>query len=245
MVHSNAQKKTDAEPISQVEACYKLLRSKIVSCELAPGLRLTEQDLIACTGFGRTPVREALMRLDHDGLVFTRPRSGYRVKPLTEKTINDLYDIWRLVGPLTARLAYQRMTPEVRGRIAALDDVSFRPDMSLAEQVATANNLFEVLAEATENEQLIYICRRLWGDMDRLYTMFLSTEMGNAWLPSHGEMERLAKATDPDLVAARIYDAICASQAGIIEAFRQREPERLANLPTTPSKRVRARAELI
>ena len=71
------RKAASKPPNSQVDRCYGILRELISTCKLRPAQRLTERDLMERTGFGRTPVREALLRLGHDGLVEALPRTGY------------------------------------------------------------------------------------------------------------------------------------------------------------------------
>ncbi|HEY1454899.1 MAG TPA: GntR family transcriptional regulator, partial [Candidatus Dormibacteraeota bacterium] len=82
---------------------YRRLRADIASCRLAPGQRLTERGLAARTGLGVASIRDALTRLDHDGLVRTLPRKGYQVKPLTIKAVDDLFHFWAVIGPELVR----------------------------------------------------------------------------------------------------------------------------------------------
>src|SRR3954447_11474126 len=109
-----------SEPrISLGEAAYRRLRGDIIACRLAPGQRLTEKQLAADTGFGLAPIRDALTRLDHEGLVRTLPRKGYQVTPLTLKSVDDLFTLWRIVGPEIVRLGVRDATADQRQRIGA------------------------------------------------------------------------------------------------------------------------------
>ena len=80
----------DSRPASLADEAYAALRDRIVDCRLAPGLRVTEKQLAAELGVGHTPVRQALARLDNDGLVKTLPRRGYQITPLTIESVNEL-----------------------------------------------------------------------------------------------------------------------------------------------------------
>jgi DNA-binding GntR family transcriptional regulator len=227
---SNASE--DTEEASQVDRCFRQLRDLIVSCELKPGQRITEKTLIAQTGFGRTPLREALLRLERDGLVSIFPRSGYMISPISEQSINDLYDVWRLIGPLIARSAYYKMTSEIRESIAALElPASEFAKLSPLEKSRHVARHFDILAQTSGNSQLIYIYRRLAAEMARFFVFFLASERGMGWLHKEGELRQLAYSSDPDAVAARIADAIRLSQEGILACWRELE----ARLSSAPS----------
>ena len=72
---------------------------KIVSCEYLPGQELNEKMIMEETGFGRTPLHEALKALHREGLVEIFPRRGLRISPLTERRVNDLYQVRKLLEP--------------------------------------------------------------------------------------------------------------------------------------------------
>lgn len=67
---------------SQSRLAYLTLESLIVTLKLAPGSLVTEKQLIALADFGRTPVREAIQKLEWQGLIEVRPRAGLQIAPL-------------------------------------------------------------------------------------------------------------------------------------------------------------------
>lgn len=79
---------------------YEYLFKKIISCEYLPGQELNEKQLLEVTGLGRTPLREALLALQKEGLIEIFPRKGMRIPPFTEKQIKDLYQTRKLIEPL-------------------------------------------------------------------------------------------------------------------------------------------------
>lgn len=81
---------------------YDVLFQKIVYCEYAPGQSISEKQLLEETGFGRTPLREALLLLKKKGLVDIFPRKGMRISPITEKGARDLYQARKLMEPTVA-----------------------------------------------------------------------------------------------------------------------------------------------
>ena len=175
---------TDAsEPrISLGEAAYRKLRGDIIACRLAPGQRLTEKQLAADTGFSLAPLRDALTRLDHEGLVRTLPHKGYQVTPLTPKSIDDLFVVWEINGPELIRLAVRRATDD---QLAAAQAAFEELDRLAEEQghsdaalrdIEVVNATFGILAEATGNAYLITLFQRLSGDMGRIRALLLTSD---------------------------------------------------------------------
>ncbi|MCW8378684.1 GntR family transcriptional regulator [Streptomyces justiciae] len=160
------------------ESAYRRLRADIISCRLAPGERLTERALAAATGFGVSPIRDALKRLDHEGLVRTLPRKGYQVRPLTIKTVDDLFDFWSVLGPEVARRGVSRASDAQIGYIVGgqeeavrlMREQGYTPEVS-RRMVAIVDEMFTVLAEATGNDYMIGAHARVSGELERVWTL--------------------------------------------------------------------------
>jgi GntR family transcriptional regulator, carbon starvation induced regulator len=84
------------------------LRAAILANELAPGERLRPAELAARWNVSPTPLREALLRLEADGLVESVPHKGTRVTPLTRSSLAQLYELRLLLEPLALRKALAR-----------------------------------------------------------------------------------------------------------------------------------------
>ena len=87
------------------------MRDAIVDGTLAPGERLRDQELCAWLGLSRTPVREALSRLEQDGLVETAPQRFTRVAPLDRRAARDAFPVVAALHALAAELARRRASP--------------------------------------------------------------------------------------------------------------------------------------
>ena len=79
------------------ETVYEVLRADMISCKLIPGTELREAELAARFEVSKSPVRDALMRLEREGLVITLPRQGYRVAPVS---LSDMLDMFHLRAAL-------------------------------------------------------------------------------------------------------------------------------------------------
>lgn len=75
------------------ETVYEQLRADMISCKLAPGTEIREAELAARFDMSKSPVRDALMRLEREGLVITLPRQGYRVAPVSLSDVLDMFHL--------------------------------------------------------------------------------------------------------------------------------------------------------
>lgn len=212
------------------ERAYQRLRADIVGCRLLPGQWITERALAADTGFGASPIREALTRLDHEGLVRTVPRKGYQVAPLTTKSVRDLLDLWEIVGPELMRRGVPRTTEAQQQRLADVLE-QFGAGSRSTSGVEAASRLvvhledaFAVLAEAVDNTYLIDLVRRLSGDLMRLWVVVLADEPAAVLLESAAFWRRGLLDRDGEALAAAMtrYGA----------AFRARVDTALARRPS-------------
>lgn len=155
------------------DQAYALLRQRIVSLKMPPRMRFTEREVSQETGFGAMPVREALDRLNHDGLVETIPRRGYRVAGLTLKSVDDFFTVWGVISPLILRLAKERATTEQNARLASIHREHSREikkaQFNTENWIQISRRQFDLLAEATRNPPLQAIYRKLSAEMDRIF----------------------------------------------------------------------------
>lgn len=99
---------------------YDNLKGKILNNELLPGDKLIEMDIAKDLGVSRTPVREALSRLNEEGLVENFPRKSYIVSKISMKKAKDLYDVRTALEPLAVKtLAEEGITK----RTQELEDI--------------------------------------------------------------------------------------------------------------------------
>lgn len=172
----------EATPLG--DTVYRRLRADIINCRIAPGEWLTERGVAAEMGFGTSPVRDALKRLDHDGLVRTVPRKGCQVKPLTVQSVDDLFGFWAAVGPEVARYGVVRATDEQLGRVIA----GFEETVRLVEKygatrevtwrtVEIVDEVFATLAEATGNDYMISAHHRVSGELARVWVLVTDSRL--------------------------------------------------------------------
>jgi DNA-binding GntR family transcriptional regulator len=108
---------------SVAQLAYVALRNAILAMDAydpEADLRLDEKSLAADLGVSRTPVREALARLEHEGLVEIRPRSGVRILRKTKEEIVEMIVAWAALEAMAARLTCERASDAEIGSLRKL-----------------------------------------------------------------------------------------------------------------------------
>lgn len=138
------------------DRAYEMIRDTIVAGTLAPGEQLREQELQEWIGVSRTPIREALMRLERSGLVRTRPGRSTTVVPLDDDRVRDAIPVVASLHVLAARLASGRLTPEQLALMRAANEefagAVSRGDIDAA--LAADDRLHDVVIAAAANQVL-------------------------------------------------------------------------------------------
>jgi DNA-binding GntR family transcriptional regulator len=143
---------------------YESLRSDILSCRLAPGDDMREQELAERYAVSRQPVREALLRLEREHLVTVQPRQGYRVNPISLGDARDLLRFRLALEPACVADAIENAGDDVLG---ALDQ--FRRFEGDHEDFIAYNRAFHcALAQASGNRRMAAALCDLIGQADRL-----------------------------------------------------------------------------
>jgi DNA-binding GntR family transcriptional regulator len=121
----------DAGPLRQksTERVYLALRRKVIDSELAPGSQILEQELAIMLGVSRTPLREALILLEREGLLEIIPRHGVRIVPMSATDMREIYQVLiTLESTAAATLASQ---PRGGAALDELDAIYARMDTRL------------------------------------------------------------------------------------------------------------------
>lgn len=145
------------------------LRTAILRGDLPPGRRLMEITLANELGVSRTPVREAIRKLELEGLVVVSPRRGATVAGITQEGVKNVLEVRRALEDLAVELACERMTGEDVERLKA-SQIKFCEaiDTNDIMHIAYADEAFHMcIYEASYNEKLILILANLREQMYR------------------------------------------------------------------------------
>lgn len=151
------------------DVVFNTLRQAILKGELKPGERLMEIQLAQRLGVSRTPIREAIRKLELEGLVTMVPRKGAEVAQITEKSLRDVLEVRKALEELAMQIACDKISDDILGDLEiALDE--FKKSINSKELTAIAEadvNFHDVIYNATSNEKLIQILNNLREQMYR------------------------------------------------------------------------------
>jgi DNA-binding GntR family transcriptional regulator len=130
----------DPEPMFQPadvrslrDMAYEDIRDAILAGALPPGRRVKERDVAAQMGISTTPVKEALRRLEQEGLVVSQPRRGAVVSRLVQIPVEEIEEIRGALEAIAARLAAERMSDAELARLRALTEGMTRLTLEMRE----------------------------------------------------------------------------------------------------------------
>lgn len=141
---------------TNAEQAYQKIKRQIIRTELNPGDVINEGDLMKELGLGRTPIREALKRLQSDDLVVVKPRRGIFVAELAITDLSQIFEVRVELESLAVRLACRRITEDQLKRLKKLADQYLKSPSSSKEEMIDLDGRFHALIrEATHNRFLI------------------------------------------------------------------------------------------
>lgn len=160
------------------DVVFNTLRQAILRGELKPGERLMEIQLANKLGVSRTPIREAIRKLELEGLVLMIPRRGAEVAEITEKSLRDVLEVRRALEELSVKLACERITEEQIGELkAAAKD--FEEVLKSGDVTAYAEadvKFHDIIYYATDNQRLISLLYNLREQMYRYRVEYLKRD---------------------------------------------------------------------
>ena len=176
------------------DRAYERIRHGILTCSIAPGRDISEAQLCTQYKLGKAPVRVALTKLAHDGLVRAIPRRGYIVMPVTLRDVHDVFELRLMLEPTAARMAAGKVDTQ---RLRAYDEVcraGYVPgDAKSTERFLEANKALHVtIAHAAGNARLAAAIEHLLDEMMRL--LHLGLGLRNRSQEMHHEHKTLLKA---------------------------------------------------
>ncbi len=157
------------------DVVFQTLRQAILKGDLQPGERLMEIKLAETLGVSRTPIREAIRKLELEGLVVMIPRRGATVANITEKDTKDVLEVRRTLEMFAVEVACERITKEqleeLKSAAKAFEDS--KGSMDLIRIAETDMQFHEIIYEATQNERLVQMLNNLRENMYRYRIEYL------------------------------------------------------------------------
>lgn len=172
---------TSGAPVASLtDTAYESLRLRLVLLDIAPGAPINEQGLSKELGIGRTPLREALKRLESDHLVVTYARRGTFASSVDITALTEISEIRQSLEPLAARLASRRLDEIDRTELMRLRDAlgTLPPDTSARDHMDWDLHVHRALYRACHNEHLQTALTRYGNLATRIWSV-AAPRLGN------------------------------------------------------------------
>ena len=206
------------------DVVFQTLRKAILKGELKPGERLMEVQLANRLGVSRTPIREAIRKMELEGLVTMIPRRGAEVAEITEKNMRDVLEVRRALEELAVKIACDKITEGELKELAVVAkkfrDVMYCDNLM---QITEADVEFhEIIYRATGNMRLIQILSNLREQMYRYRVEYLKDYNSHGILAEeHDEIVNALCARDKVRACRAVIAHIDNQEASIINSIRK------------------------
>ncbi len=192
------------ERSAAADGVYEALREAIVARRLLPGDRLAEEQLARQFGVSRTPVREALLRLETEQFATRVARRGLVVRPIPEREVLEVYAVRAALDGLAASLAAEQATPPDRARVRWLaQQIADAATGADHQKMAELNiELHEAICQAAHNGMLVHFMRQIHDWVRRFGgpdTTFSHPGRADEALVEHERIVDAIEAGDADL----------------------------------------------
>ncbi|MFA9377079.1 MAG: GntR family transcriptional regulator [Lachnotalea sp.] len=208
------------------DVVFNTLRQAILKGELKPGERLMEIQLAQRLGVSRTPIREAIRKLELEGLVTMVPRKGAEVAKITEKSLRDVLEVRKALEELAMQIACDKVNDDtLYDLVVALED--FKKAINSKELTAIAEadvNFHDVIYNSTNNEKLIQILNNLREQMYRYRIEYIKDYSSHERIiEEHEMMIECLRKQDKDRATVIICNHIDNQEMAVINSIKESE----------------------
>lgn len=208
------------------DVVFNALREGILKGDLKPGERLMEKQLAEKMGVSRTPIREAIRKLELEGLVVMVPRKGAQVAEITVKDVKDVLEVRAALEELAVKLACTKMTDK---EVVALQETVVEFESAVEENrlealVQLDIKFHDIIYKATQNDKLQHIINNLREQMFRYRLAYLrNPEFHSTIEGEHREIFDAIKARDEEKACAIAKEHIRNQEKGVIRIINEEQ----------------------
>lgn len=170
------------------EIVYEELRNLILTGKIKPGTRMMEIELAEDMGVSRTPIREAIRKLEKEGLVIIEPRKGAYASEVSVKDMEDILEVRANLEGLAAYYAAERMTDAEKKALGETSE-KFRAAVEagdMAEMISNDTRFHHMIVESSKNNHLIHMVEQLQELVLRFrYIYYKDFKRAEEMLPEH------------------------------------------------------------
>ena len=186
---------------------YEQILSAIVNGNIAPGERLIQEKIASQINISRTPVREALLRLEQEGILEISGRKGFSIRTISEEEVRQLYVVREAIEGYAARLVAEHKAPEQLAAIKRAVDVELEQDTTDVEIDFRVNRaIHRTIVEQAGNPMLLDMFDRVWGRGISVW-LFAATR-GDQEPVEHQTLFEVVSTAEPDAAQQAMIDHI-------------------------------------
>ena len=211
------------------DVVFNTLRQAILKGELKPGERLMEIQLANKLGVSRTPVREAIRKLELEGLVLMIPRKGAEVAEITRQDMEDVLEVRTALEELAVKDACDHITDAQLSELKKASNEFKKALLEGKDLVTCADadmHFHDVILSATNNRRLIQMLNNISEQMYRYRMEYLKDERTHKTLiEEHDAIRRALKKHDKVKAGAAIRVHIDNQKRSILESLTEKEED--------------------
>lgn len=185
--------------VNNIDELYAVLRKRILSEYYFAGQKLSENALAKEFNCSRTPIRESFKRLEQDGLIVVKPKSGSYVRLYSGKNYRDLIEVRAYLEGLAFRLAIERGadTSQMEALCKKMDEIIAAPQIDMAAYADPHFKFHKEFIKLSSNELLEKFFERLNLKSSHLFLQTMNPEIARKTQDEHWHIIELIKSKDP------------------------------------------------
>jgi DNA-binding GntR family transcriptional regulator len=204
------------------DVVFNTLREAILKGELIAGERLMEKQLAERMGVSRTPIREAIRKLELEGLVVMIPRKGAEVARITHKDIKDVLEVRAALEELAVKIACNKITDEDLTKLKrTTEEFQIACNYKDIDDIIKKDVEFhDIIFNSTENEKLIQIINNLREQIYRYRVEYIrKLNDFDMLVKEHDQIVKHVEARDADEARKIALQHIVNQEKAVIEIF--------------------------
>ncbi|WP_127143008.1 GntR family transcriptional regulator [Pelagibacterium montanilacus] len=199
---------------------YQKLRSDVLSCALRPGQMLQEKELVDRFSVSRSPIRDALLKLEEQGLVEVMPRKGYRVRRIDLSDVRDMYSVRHMLERETVSMMIETASDDVMEGLEAFRTLERAPD--LGQWISYNRNFHLYIALNCGNARLARLSQDMIEEFDRLTYVSVTSSSDlslDVFVREHGGIIDALKARNKRQAISQAKDHIERSRRRVMNSL--------------------------
>lgn len=216
---------------------YERLHREILEGKLLPGTRIKQEELTGRLGVSRTPIREAIQRLEAEGLIYLVRRSTAVVSTIARRQVEEIFQLRTLLEGYAAEKAAEsldeRAINKLRELIREMDEHHSAKDV---QKLLLKNEEFHrTICSRAGNATLLGMLEQIWRDIRRLRFNYLSTPEGHRHSTrEHKALVDALERRDKELIYKIVREHANRTMVGILGTLEAQEPSHRSSMQSSP-----------